>query len=463
MDKQRNSKNTYKFVSSAAILLIQTLLFYYVLFYKYNRVFAAPLATGGYLLIVMYAGMLFLVFNIMGALKVGYNKRFNIIISHIISIIFLDFVTYLQLSLIHRAFLPIHQIILLAIVQIAVSVIWTLIVFALYKKYNPVTKMLLVYGDNTAQNIVLKILEREDQYCIQTAIQYKVNPITGKDNIEDVKNSIKWYKSIIIYRLESSVRNDLLKFCYENDIEVFLPPRISDIIVRGAKELNQFDSPLLVCKNCSLNSYQLFFKRFFDIVISLIGIIVSSPIMLVVAIAIKAYDGGAVIYKQKRVTINERVFDIYKFRSMIVDAEKQDEVIPASDKDPRITPVGNIIRKLRIDELPQLFNILKGDMSFVGPRPERVEHHEAYTKQIPEFPYRTKIKAGLTGYAQVMGKYNTSPYDKLLLDLEYIQKFSFFLDFRLIMITVKIIFMKESTEGFNDKQTGGKDNEENKN
>ena len=133
---------------------------------------------------------------------------------------------------------------------------------------------------------------------------------------------------------------------------------------------------------------------------------------------------------------------------MIIDAEKDNRVIPATDDDPRITPVGKIIRKLRFDELPQLFNILKGEMSVVGPRPERVEHHESYTQQIPEFPFRTKVKAGLTGYAQVMGKYNTTPYDKLQLDLIYIQRFSFLLDFRLILLTVKIMFIKESTEGF---------------
>ena len=191
-----------------------------------------------------------------------------------------------------------------------------------------------------------------------------------------------------------------------------------------------------------------YIKRFFDIVLSLGAIVVLSPVLLLLAILIKIDSKGPVLFKQKRVTRHEKVFEIYKFRSMIVDAEKDNKVIPATDNDPRITPVGAFIRKLRFDELPQLFNILKGDMSLVGPRPERVEHHKAYSAQIPEFPYRTKVKAGLTGYAQIMGKYNTTPYDKLLLDLEYIQKFSFFLDFRLILLTVKILFMKESTEGF---------------
>lgn len=405
-------------------------------------------------MVMLYCLCIIGVFRIMGAFRVGYNRRFNIIISHIISICFVNVVAYLQLSLIHRAFLPVYYIILLTMGEITISVIWTFVVFVINKKYVSVTDLLLVYGDKKAEDIVYKILEREDQYRICETVHYIHESILTENNIDFVKERILSYKAVIIYRLESSVRNDLLKFCYENDIEVFLPPRISDIIIRGAKSLDQFDSPLVVCRNCSLTDTQRMFKRIFDIVASVLGIIISSPIMAAIALAIKLYDGGPVLFTQKRVTRGERVFDIYKFRSMIVDAEKNNAVIPATDRDPRITPVGNIIRKLRLDELPQLFNILKGDMSVVGPRPERVEHHEAYTKQIPEFPYRTKVKAGLTGFAQVMGKYNTTPYDKLLLDLDYIQNFSFFLDFRLILLTVKILFMKESTEGFKDRKKG---------
>lgn len=451
MKYEHSSKKIFYFLSSVAIVALHTAMFFYVLFYQYNKVLAAPLDSGGYLLVALYLGALLGIFNIMGALRVGYNKQFNIILSHVISLSFVNVLVYLQLSLIHRAFLPVYQMILLTLSQIGVSILWTIVVFRLLKKFVPITDLLLVYGDHRAEELVYKILEREDQYRIRESIQYTPDSLMSEDNLDQVKAKIRCYHSVIICRLQSSVRNDILKFCYENDIEVYLPPRISDMIVRGASELNQFDSPLLICKNCSLSDGQRFMKRLFDIMVSLIGIVVCALPMLVIAVAIKAEDGGPVIFKQKRVTLHERVFNIYKFRSMVPDAEKDDRVIPASENDPRITKVGIVIRKLRLDELPQLFNILKGDMSLVGPRPERVEHHEAYTRQIPEFPYRTKVKAGLTGYAQVMGKYNTSPYDKLLLDLEYIQNFSFFLDFRLLLLTVKIIFMKESTEGFKEK------------
>ena len=176
--------------------------------------------------------------------------------------------------------------------------------------------------------------------------------------------------------------------------------------------------------------------------------VVALPVMLVTAIAIKLNDGGPVFYKQKRVTLDGKVFDILKFRSMIVNAEAAGKSIPATDNDPRITKVGKIIRATRIDELPQIINILKGDMSIVGPRPERVEHVEQYSRDIPEFSYRTKVKGGLTGYAQIYGKYNTTAYDKLRLDLLYIENYSFLLDIKLILLTFRILFKKESTEGF---------------
>ena len=189
-----------------------------------------------------------------------------------------------------------------------------------------------------------------------------------------------------------------------------------------------------------------------DIIISSLALIITSPIMLVIAVAIKLYDGGPVFFRQDRCTINGKVFSIHKFRSMIENAEKEGEVIPTTEDDKRVTPIGKFIRKTRLDELPQFIDILKGDMSVVGPRPERVEHVRQYTAEIPEFEYRLKVKGGLTGYAQIYGKYNTSAYDKLKLDLMYIQNYSILLDLKLIIMTGKIIFMKESTEGFEEKK-----------
>jgi len=179
--------------------------------------------------------------------------------------------------------------------------------------------------------------------------------------------------------------------------------------------------------------------------------------MLITAICIIIEDHGPVFFIQERITLHDRPFMIYKFRSMIVDAEADGKARPAVADDDRITKVGRIIRKTRIDELPQLYNVLKGDMSLVGPRPERVEHVIKYTEKIPEFQYRTKVKGGLTGYAQVYGKYNTTAYDKIKLDLMYIENYSLVLDFRIVVMTIKVIFMKSSTEGFANNNLPGEE------
>lgn len=213
-----------------------------------------------------------------------------------------------------------------------------------------------------------------------------------------------------------------------------------------------FDTPLLLSRNSGLTLEQRLGKRALDIALSLAALIIFSPIFVLTALAIKLQDGGPIFFFQKRVTINGKEFFICKFRSMIVDAEQDGKSLPAIDNDPRITEIGRFLRATRIDELPQIFNILKGDMSIVGPRPERTEHIEAYCSEIPEFSYRLKVRGGLTGYAQVYGKYNTTAYDKLKLDLMYIQNYSIKLDIEIILKTIQVLFEKESTDGFSIEQ-----------
>ena len=203
---------------------------------------------------------------------------------------------------------------------------------------------------------------------------------------------------------------------------------------------------MLFLRNPGLTNEKRLYKRLLDIVGSFCGILVLSPVFLVTALAIWAYDRKNVFYTQERLTIDGKVFKVLKFRSMIVDAERNGAQLATVDDD-RITPVGKIIRKLRIDEIPQLFNVLKGDMSLVGPRPERPEIAAEYEKSMPEFAYRLKAKAGLTGYAQVYGKYNTTAYDKLLMDLIYIENYSFLLDLKLMILTLRVVMMPDKTEG----------------
>ena len=268
---------------------------------------------------------------------------------------------------------------------------------------------------------------------------------------EELKEKLLQYEGVVICDIPSKMRNELLKFCYGKSLRVYSTPKISDIIIRSAESMHYFDTPLLLSRNDGLSIEQAFIKRAMDIFVSAVMLVITSPVFLVTAAAIKMHDGGPVFFYQERCTKDGKVFSICKFRSMIVDAEKNGASVPATERDPRITPVGNIIRKLRIDELPQLLNILKGEMSLVGPRPERVEHVHLYSESIPEFAYRMKVKGGLTGYAQVYGKYNTTAYDKLKMDLMYIQNYSVLLDIEILFKTITILFEKESTEGFSDE------------
>ena len=271
------------------------------------------------------------------------------------------------------------------------------------------------------------------------------------DKIE--KEILAGYGAIVLWDIPMLERNELLKYCYSKSIRVYMMPKITDVLVQGADQLHLFDTPILLTREYALKAEQRIVKRLIDIICALILLVIASPFMLVTAIVIKAYDKGPVLYKQIRCTINAKEFYILKFRSMRVDAEKDGVARLASKNDDRITPVGKFIRAVRIDELPQLFNILKGDMSFIGPRPERPEIIAQYTEEMPEFVFRMKVKAGLAGYAQVYGKYNTTPYDKLKLDLTYIENYSVWLDLKLMLLTLKILFKPESTEGVDSGQT----------
>ena len=285
----------------------------------------------------------------------------------------------------------------------------------------------------------------EKKFRIEHVLQVKecLENLSGLDGCD----------TVFLAGIHSHDRNIILKYCMYRGIRVYVIPRVGDVIMGGAKQIHMFHLPMMQIERYHPIPEYVLAKRFFDILLSGIALIVLSPFILVTAIAVKS-DGGPALYKQKRLTKDGRVFNVLKFRSMRVDAEKDGVArLSTGDKDDRITPVGKVIRKIRFDELPQLFNILRGDMSIVGPRPERPEIAAQYEKEMPEFALRLQAKAGLTGYAQVYGKYNTTPYDKLKLDLTYIENYSFLLDLQLIATTVKILFQKENTEGVDQWQT----------
>lgn len=393
---------------------------------------------GNWVLIGIYCLLIWLFFKAYGGFKLGYLKKTDMLCSQLISIVCVDVVTYFLISLIGRHFLDFSPVLILTVADFGFIFLWTFFTTKIYFMIYPPRKLIILYGSHQAASLVMKMSQRLDKYMICESISIN-------EDSDKIKELILKYEGVIICDIPAEYRNDYVKFCYESSIRAYIAPKISDIIIRGSDDIRLFDTPLLLSRNYGLDFEQRILKRAFDIVFSIIVIILSSPVMLLSAIAIKLYDGGPVLYKQKRLTIDEKEFYIYKFRSMIADAEKKGGFQLAADDDPRITPVGKFLRKIRMDELPQLFNILKGEMSVVGPRPERPEFTELYLKEMPEFTFRLKVKAGLTGYAQVTGTYDTSPYDKLKMDMMYIENYSFRLDLQIILMTIKTMLFPPKT------------------
>ncbi len=438
-------KKTIAMLGNATIIALYAFIFWLVWNNCYWPELTDPFFQKGTLLFVVAYTMMIGIFSALySGFSVGVYKVTDIIVSHIISLVLVNVITYIQISLIFRGLVDPFGLFVLTAIEVFVSIIWALITNKLYFKINPPKRMMVVYGNENVDILISKMKRRKDKYNI-------AHMISIDEGLDAIMERIVDFEAVLLYDVESPERNSVVKYCYQNSIRLYITPKLSDIIVGTANSFHLFDSPLLVCRNKSLNLEQEFFKRILDVVISVIMTLITSPIMLLTALIIKISDRGPVFYKQTRLTINDKEFSILKFRSMRQDAEKDGKPILYSQNDDRVTAVGKVIRKLRIDELPQFFNILSGDMSVVGPRPERPELAKQYCIDMPEFAFRTKVKAGLTGYAQVLGRYNTAPYDKLKLDVMYIQRYSLFFDVKIILMTIKTIFMKESTEGVTEK------------
>lgn len=413
---------------------------------SYNEIMQDPFwKNGNILLVLIYAALYVFISSFFGAFHLGYYTELSLIGSQVIGTLATNTISFVIISLIGRGRLSVKPMIYLTAFEFCILVLWVYVFSALFARLYPPRKMIIVYGNKNAADLIRKMGKRGDKYVICEAV-------SCEESFEEITARIDEYEAVIINDIPHELRSEILKYCLEKSIRVYINPKISDIIIRGADDFNMFDTPLLLNRNSGLKFEQKLTKRTLDLVMALIAFVIALPFMLITAIAIKAYDGGPIFYRQKRLTTGGRRFYVYKFRSMIVNAEKKSGAVLAKENDDRITPVGKIIRKIRFDELPQLINIIKGDMSFVGPRPERPEIAAKYEKTMPEFKYRLKTKAGLTGYAQVMGKYNTTPYDKLKMDLMYIERQSLLLDLRIMLMTIKIVFTPSATEGVKDEK-----------
>jgi len=447
MRRREQYKHLLNLMANYIMLAIEAAMFSYLWYEIYSPMMRKShrlFNRGNWAVIGIYILMMYFFTRTFGGYRIGYLRITDICLSQILAILCANGIEYFQVCLIANDYMPIQPMILLTIVELLVILPGVYLVRYIYTRLYPPRKMIVIYGEHSPGDLIKKINSRRDKYnvCATASVYLGYKKLYQK---------ILEYEAVVLCDLPTKMRNPILKFCYDQNKRTYITPKISDIILTGTEPIHLFDSPLMLARNRGLTIEQRFVKRTMDIICSLLAIVISSPFLILIGAGIKLYDKGPVFYTQERLTRDGEIFRIIKFRSMRMDSERDGAQLARKDDD-RITPVGRVIRRTHLDELPQIFNILKGEMSFVGPRPEREVIANEYEAVIPEFSFRLKVKAGLTGYAQVYGKYNTTPYDKLKLDLTYIETYSFWLDIKLMLMTFKIIFQKENTEGIDKKQ-----------
>ena len=414
-------------------------------FNYYAQHIALPFYDRGNWVVVALYAVLYMIFGrVYGGFWISLNRISESVYSQALAVMMTSGIMYVVTVLLERQLPNIWPVLAAFAVQLVLSGLWSMAAHVAYYILFPATKTIIVYDERQGMEKLIQDYGFEKKFTV-------IKTLTVEQciaNIDLLHNA----QTVFVSGVHSHERNIILKYCVKHGIMMYLVPRIGDVLMSGAQQMHMFHLPMLRVGRYNPSPWHTIAKRTFDVVSAGALFLVISPLMLMTAIAIKT-DGGPVFYKQRRLTQDGKEFDVLKFRSMRVDAEKDGVArLSTGDKDDRITKVGHFIRKVRIDELPQLLNIIGGSMSVVGPRPERPEIASQYVKEMPEFSLRLQAKAGLTGYAQVYGKYNTTPYDKLQMDLMYISNPSFWEDLRIIFATIKILFVPESTEGVAEGQ-----------
>lgn len=445
MNRDFSNTANAKIAFSLVNILVCEIIFLFTLMSGYIDYFFYY--SNGYLIFfIMYLALFIIAGRFFDAFQIGDTTTTDLFLSHSLALLMTNFFIYIVLCLITLRLIPLWPILSMQIIQMLLMALMLLLENRYIREIFPPVRVLAIYGEEH-YGLIGKLNNIKD---LSISV---VKSINLKDlDYSKIDSLLKDIDGLVTLDVHHENKKKLFKLCYDRKLLVYDVPSITDMLLASSDILHMVDTPILKINKYGPGQLERAIKRAIDIVGSLILLILTSPIMLFTAIAIKIEDGGDIFYKQKRLTKDNKIFNIIKFRSMVMNAEKQTGVILAKLNDSRITKVGNFIRKTRFDELPQLVNILKGEMSFVGPRPERPEIHNEICKTMPEFNYRLVVKAGLTGYAQIYGKYNTSLRDKLLLDLYYIENYSLIDDVKLLLLTLKIVFNKDSTEGVIDEK-----------
>ena len=429
----------------------------WMLFYR-RQAMEGAFSTNSIAVCAMYAVLLMMFGRVYGVYKVGLAHVSDLFYGQTLANLLSLFITYVLVCVLARKLINPLAGIGAAGVQALFCAGWTI---SLHKPKRTV----VIYRNDSDLHKLEEIRFFTDRWKVERRVQWAEENVHdlpfGKDTaigetstggILKLMQIMEEYEAVFVSGVNATLRNGIVKYCVDKGKACYFVPHTGDVITAGAEHIRSFSVPICRARRCRPTPEYLLIKRVMDITLSLVALILFSPFMAITALAIRSYDGGPVLYKQVRLTKEGKPFEILKLRSMIVDAEKGGARL-AGEHDDRITPIGRIIRAIRFDELPQLFNILKGDMSIVGPRPERPEIAEQYRQELPAFDLRLQVKAGLTGYAQIYGRYNTEPQDKLKMDLMYINHASLAEDIKLIFATVRVLFLRDSTSGVREGQT----------
>ena len=390
-------------------------------------------------------GILMLI--VYGNFRIGQEKSKQIIFSMMLAVLITDIITYLQLMIMNTnpdnniqfKFEHLDLFVIVFIIQMIIITVFSYNGNNIYfRLFNPRKTLIIFDRDDASLSKITRVMN-------QFKLQYKIeNVVNSYDDyaFELIQES----DYVILLDMDENRRNEFAEFCYAFDKSFAYEASLPTVVSMSGSHVVYDDKSMVNVELGGLSIEERILKRFMDIIMASFGLLLTLPILILVALFIKLDDGGPIFFRQKRFTKDGKIFKVIKFRSMKQNVENYS----ATENDDRITRMGHILRKTRLDELPQLFNVLAGDMSVVGPRPEMIENVEKYEQELPEFRYRLKVKGGVTGIAQIEGKYNTSPMDKLLMDLVYIENYSIWNDIKLVLRTLIVVFKSDSTEGFEE-------------
>ena len=384
---------------------------------------------GHILVLLIYLLLVFVMLRALRGNKVGEQKPGSQFMNQMFALILTNLITYFQLSLMNNWLVPVMPMLLILLWQALGSLIVSYLTYSIYRGLFSAKEMLLVSGTDDVDSVLSRFSTRSDMYYISRVVN------TEQVDETETLRAADAFRNVILWNVEGGLKGRLARYCYAHGINVYLMPDTDDVLVKGTDTLHQFSTSIYLLKNYTMEAEQRIVKRLLDIVLSLVLIGLLSPVLAVIAVMVRVSgsggqvkDHGRVLHRSERVTRGGEHFAMLKFRTV-------KEVLP--DGTLVYLKGGRALRRSHLDELPQLFNILRGDMSFIGPRPDKAEVYEARCTEYPLYACRTRVKAGMIGYTQVYGKYNSSLEERLNLDLEYIQNYSLWLDVQLFIFSIK--------------------------